>query len=276
MSYFFFPSREFFVDVLASIISSSKFQPWELAESVLPTVAEETHAASEDPITVALEIAHSAAFRSGLGASVFAPAHPHVSAEDVKTFASQVFSKHNIAVVGTGISQDVLTKLVEKNLRLQSSGSAASSPASKYFGGEARQTLSTGPQTVFVGFGTTGAPTADLAVLAAHLSTTPSVKWSASLSPIAAAIPAGTSVTPVLLPYSDASLFGLLVQGQSGASVKDATAASVKILKEKAKELKADELKAAVAKAKFTAASALESREGFVSYVGSKARTFSS
>lgn len=271
---FFFNFRAFFVDVLASILSSSKFSPWELSESVLPTVAEETRASSENPVTVALERAHAAAFRKGLGASLFAPAHPSVSVEDVKAFASQAFSASNIAVVGTGISQDVLSNLVEKSLHLSSTGTAASSPASKYYGGEGRQTLSNGPQTVFVGFGATGAPTAELAVLSAHLSTAPSIKWSSSLSPIASVIPTGTTVTPVLLPYSDASLFGLLVQGSSGASVKDAAVASVKVLKEKAQELKADELKAAVAKAKFAAASALESRDGFVSYVGSKVRFF--
>ncbi|KAI5121471.1 hypothetical protein M0805_003928 [Coniferiporia weirii] len=262
----------YFVDVLSSIISSSKFSTWEFNESVLPAVTEETRAASLNPATVALELAHAIAFRKGLGSSIFAPAHVSVTSDDVKSFAAQAFAKGNVAVLGTGIDQETLSKLVEKHLGALAGGSALASPSSQYFGGETRQVLHSGPQTVFIGFGTTGAPSAELAVLAAHLSTTPSVKWSAGLSPIAAAIPAGTVVQPVLLPYSDATLFGLLVQGETADAVKQAAAASVKILNETTVggSVKPEELKKAIAKAKFAAASAIEDRDGFVSAFGSK------
>ncbi|THH03697.1 hypothetical protein EW145_g6077 [Phellinidium pouzarii] len=263
----------YFVDVLSSIISSSKFKPWEFNESVLPVVTEETRAASLNPATVALELAHAIAFRTGLGSSVFAPAHLSVTSDDVKSFAAHAFSKGNITVLGTGIDQETLSKLVEKHFSTTSTGSTSASSASQYFGGETRQVLHSGPQTVFIGFGATGAPSAELAVLAAHLSTTPSVKWSASLSPITVAIPAGTAVHPILLPYSDATLFGLLVQGDSATAVKQAAAASVKILKDTTVggSVKPEELKKAVAKAKFAAASAVEYREGFISTFGPKA-----
>lgn len=259
------------MDILSSVISSTKFMPWELKESVLPTVEAETLAASADPTTIALELAHALAFHSGLGASIFAPSHPSVSLEEIKAFASQAFAKDNLAVLGTGIDQDALARLVEKSLNVSSAG-ALSSPASHYFGGETRHSLAGGPQTVFIGFGKAGAPTPEVAVLAAHLSTTPSIKWSASLSPIASAIPAGVTVQPVLLPYSDATLFGLLVQGESASDVREAAAASVKILRDTTAtgSLKPEELKAAIAKAKFAAASAVESREGFISTFGPK------
>ncbi|EJD04834.1 uncharacterized protein FOMMEDRAFT_132694 [Fomitiporia mediterranea MF3/22] len=258
-----------FVDVLSSVLSSSKFSPWELSESVLPTVEAETHAASQDSATVALELAHAVAFHSGLGSSVFAPSHPSVSLEDIKTFAGHVFAKNNLAILGTGVDQETLSKLVERSLNVSSSGSPVSSASSQYFGGETRQTLHGAPQTVFVGFGTAGAASPELAVLAARLSTTPSVKWSKSLSPLASVIPTGTTVQPVLLPYSDATLFGLLAQGESASAVKDAVAASVKVLKDSG-SVKPEELKAAIAKAKFTAASAIESRDGFFSTFGPK------
>ena len=76
----------------------------------------------------------------------------------------------------------------------------------------------------------------------------------------------------VLLPYSDATLFGLLVQGENAASVKEAAATAVKTLKTTAESgsIKPEEIKKAVAKAKFAAASATESREGFVSTFGPK------
>ncbi|KAL5525302.1 QCR2 [Sanghuangporus sanghuang] len=261
-----------FVDILSSVVSSSKFSPWELKESVLPTIEAETSAASADPTAVAIELAHAIAFHSGLGSSIFAPSHPSFTIEDVKSFAGQAFSKDNLVVLGTGIDQEALSRLLEKNLKVTSTGAALSSPASQYFGGETRLSLTEGPQTVFVGFGKAGTPPPEVAVLAAHLSTTPSIKWSASLSPIASAIPAGTSVRPVLLPYSDATLFGLLVQGESASDVREAAAASVKILRDTTAtgSVKPEELKAAIAKAKFAAASAVEDREGFISTFGPK------
>ncbi|KAL5498394.1 QCR2 [Sanghuangporus vaninii] len=261
-----------FVDILSSVVSSSKFSPWELKESVLPTVEAETSAASADPTAVAIELAHAIAFHSGLGSSIFAPSHLSFTIEDIKSFAGQAFSKDNFVVLGTGIDQEALSELLEKNLKVTSTGAALSSPASQYFGGETRLSLTEGPQTVFVGFGKAGAPSPEVAVLAAHLSTTPSIKWSASLSPIASVIPAGTSVRPVLLPYSDATLFGLLVQGESASDVREAAAASVKILRDTTAtdSVKPEELKAAIAKAKFAAASAVENREGFISTFGPK------
>ena len=122
---------------------------------------------------------------------------------------------------------------------------------------------------MFIGFGTTGASSSELAALAAHLSPTPSVKWSKGLSPLAS-LSEGTSVQTVYLPYSDATLFGLLVQGSSPAAVTEAGKAAVASLKAAAQGVKAEELKTAVAKAKFTAANAADTREGLVNILGSK------
>ncbi len=123
-------------------------------------------------------------------------------------------------------------------------------------------------ETVFLGFGTAGSPAPELAVLAAHLDPQPSVKWSEGTSPITG-IPLGASVKSVYLPYSDATLFGLLVQGQTAEDVKAAGKAAVAALKD-ASNIKAEDVKKAVAKAKFTAANSLDSRSGLVSVLGSK------
>ncbi|KAH9476831.1 Cytochrome b-c1 complex subunit 2, mitochondrial [Psilocybe cubensis] len=260
----------YFVDVLTSFVTSAKFARHEFEEYVAPLVAAEAESATHDPATRAIEAAHQLAFRSGLGSSLFAPAHNHITVEDIKSYASAAFTKGNIAVIGTGIDQATLSNLVEKSLAKAAAGTSASSPATKYFGGETRLDGHGGPQTVFVGFGTTGAPSAELATLAAHLSTTPSVKWSQGISPISS-LPKGTSVQPVYLPYSDASLFGLLVQGTTIEGVKEAGKAAVAALKAAAKGISADELKSAVSKAKFAAASAVDTREGLVTALGSKA-----
>jgi len=73
-------------------------------------------------------------------------------------------------------------------------------------------------------------------------------------------------VETILLPYSDATLFGLLVQGDSAASAKEAGKLAVKALKD-ASNLGGEELKRAIAKAKFAEASKVEGREGLVGAV---------
>ncbi|KAI0633113.1 ubiquinol-cytochrome C reductase complex core protein 2 [Trametes polyzona] len=259
----------FFVDVLSSFLTSAKFTRYELTESVAPTCEAETTAALSNPATHAVELAHALAFRSGLGNSIFATPGHHLTADDVKAYAQSVFGSGNVAVVGTGIDAALLEKLLEKSLGKFASAASPSSTPSKYFGGETRVDAHGAPETVFIGFGTSGAPTPELAVLAAHLDPTPSVKWSQSTSPIAAGLPIGSSVKAVHLPYSDASLFGLLVQGPTTAAVKEAGKAAVAAL-QAAGDIKGEELQKAIAKAKFAAASAFDGRDGVVSALGPK------
>ncbi|PFH50097.1 hypothetical protein AMATHDRAFT_61735 [Amanita thiersii Skay4041] len=261
--------EQFFVDVLSSFITSAKYTRHEYEEYVRPLVKAEAEAAVFDPSTQAIEHAHALAFRSGLGSSLFAPTHNTITVEDIKLYATSVFTKDNLVVLGTGIDQTTLSKLVERAFASTSSATS-SSQASKYYGGETRVESLSSPQTVFIGFGTTGAPSADVAALAAHLSPTPSVKWSQGTSPIAASIPKDSSVQTIHLPYSDATLFGLLVQGATPASVKEAGKVAVQALKSATSGIKAEELQRAVAKAKFSTATNLDGRFGLVSVLGPK------
>jgi ubiquinol-cytochrome c reductase core subunit 2 len=259
--------REYFVDVLASFITGARLPRHELNELVLPLVEADSTAASNDPTTKALEAAHTIAFRHGLGASLFATQHPSFTIDDIKTFATSAFSSGNIAVLGTGIDQAKLSKLVEKSLGKIPSSSSVATPSTKYYGGETRVESTNPLQTVFIGFGTTGAPSSDLAALASHVAPEPHVKWSKGISPISEATPSGTTVQTVYLPYSDATLFGVLIQGENAADTKTAAQAVVKVLKSQVSETDA---KKAVAKAKFRAASEADSRDGVVSLLGNK------
>ncbi|KAI0791108.1 Metalloenzyme, LuxS/M16 peptidase-like protein [Abortiporus biennis] len=261
--------ESFFVDTISSFLTDAKFTRHELQEYVAPVCAAESTASASNPASRALELAHIIAFRNGLGSPLFASEHSDIVVDNVKEFASSVFSKGNVAVLGTGISQEALSKLVEKTLASLPASAPASSTPTKYFGGESRVESHGGPQTVFVGFGTTGAPSAELAVLAAHLNPQSSIKWAESTSPLAAQIPATASVQAVSLPYSDASLFGLIIQGETAEDVKVAGKAAVDALKA-AGSLSGDELKRAVAKAKFAAANAVEGRSGLVAALGPK------
>lgn len=254
------------MDLLTSFVTSAKFTRHEFQEYVIPVLESESNAAVSDPATHAIELAHAIAFRSGLGSSLFASPHSAVTAEDIKTFAASAFSRDNIAVLGTGIDQSTLSRLVEKALSSASSAPAPSSSPSSYFGGETRVESHGGLQTVFIGHGVAGPSDPAIAALSAYLSPEPSLKWSKGLSPLAE-LPQGTSVQAVYLPYSDATLFGLLVQSTTTTGVKQAGIAAVKALKE-ANAVSAGDLKKAVAKAKFAAASAIDGRDGIVNVLG--------
>lgn len=256
------------MDLLTSFITSAKFTRHELEEYVVPVIESEATAASANPGTQAIELAHALAFRSGLGTPLFASQHSAVTVEDIKAYASAAFSKGNVAVLGTGIDQAVLSKLVEKAFASASASSAPSSSASTYFGGETRVEAHGGMQTVFIGYGVAGPSDPAIAALSAYLSPEPSLKWSKGLSPLAD-IPVGTSIQSVYLPYSDATLFGLLVQGTTAEGVKEAGRLAVQALKA-AGSAKAEDVKKAVAKAKFAAASALDGRDGVVNVLGPK------
>jgi len=269
------PNRAFFLDVLTSYITSAKFTRHEFEEYVAPLVEGDTASAAVDPAVRAIELAHAVAFRNGLGSSLYAPSHSGLTVEDVKDYAASVFNKGNVAVIGTGIDQATLSPLVDKAFaKAAVSAEATSSPASTYYGGENRAQAVGGAQTVFIGFGQSGAPTAELATLAALLSPAPSVKWSKGVSSLATGIPEGASVQSVYLPYSDAALVGLLVQAPTTAAVKEAGKLAVQALKDAAAGVSQEQLQAAVAKARFAAASGVDSRQGLVATLGSKVRFY--
>lgn len=261
--------RPFFVDLLTSFVTSAKFTRHEFEEYVQPIVESEVAAASADPAIQAIEAAHALAFRSGLGASIFASPHSAVTVEDIKAFAASAFSQNNVAVLGTGIDTATLSRLVEKSFT--TSGPAPTSSPSRYFGGETRVESHGGPQTVFIGYGVAGPSDPALATLAAHIDPEPSLKWSKGHSPFAE-LPTDTTVRSVFLPYSDATLIGLLVQSSSTEGIKQAAKIAVKSLKESG-SAKAEDLKKAVAKAKFAAASATDSRDNLINFLGSKVCT---
>ncbi|KAJ6518668.1 Metalloenzyme, LuxS/M16 peptidase-like protein [Mycena sanguinolenta] len=259
--------EEFFVKVLASVIASSKYYRHDYEELVLPTMQSEVHDLHRDPATLAVEVAHALAFRNGLGASLFATAHTPVTATDVEQFAASAFAKGNFAVLGTGISQSALSSLVEHAFASSKSASGPSTAPTAYFGGENRFESHGTPQTIFIGFGAAGVPSPELAALAAHIDPNPSVKWAKSASPILAG--ENISAQAVYLPYSDAALVGLLIQGPTAAGVREAGKAAVAALKGTS-GVKAEELKSAVAKAKFRMAASADGRTGVIDVVGSK------
>ena len=273
--------RAYFVDVLASFLASPKFTRHELNEYVLPAVHSESSAATQSAPTHALELAHGLAFRNGLGYSLYADAHStgNITAEDVRDLhAHAVSNPGGVAVLGTGISTESLAKLFDNAFSAHKKASTTpvpetrAPPATAYHGGATRVASAHGPQAVFVGFGsTTSASVPALHALAAHLNPVPALKWATSAAPLASAIPAGVSAYSVLLPYSDATLIGVVLEGADAGALKEGAKAVVGTFKDAAAgKVGKEELARATARAKFQLAAGVEGREGYVGAFGPK------
>jgi ubiquinol-cytochrome c reductase core subunit 2 len=273
--------RAYFVDVLASFLASPKFARHELNEYVLPAVHSESSAAIQSAPTHVLELAHELAFRNGLGYSLYADSETtgNITAEDVRGLhARAVGNPSNVAVLGTGISTESLAKLFEGAVSAYKAppatpvSTAPAPPATEYHGGAARVASAHGPQTIFVGFGSTASTSVPaLHALAAHLNPAPALKWASSAAPLASAIPAGVHAHSVLLPYSDATLVGVVLQGKDGAALREGAKAVVGAFKGAAGgKVGKEELARAVARAKFQLATGVEGREGYVGVFGPK------
>ncbi|KAH9996409.1 LuxS/MPP-like metallohydrolase [Russula compacta] len=277
----------YFVDVLASFLASPSFTRHELSEYVLPAVQSESNAAAQSAPTHAVELAHALAFRNGLGYSLYADSQTtgNITAEDVRDLHAQaVGNPSNVAILGTGISTESLAKLFETAVSAHKApGSRASTPTTPsaatttkttYHGGTARVASTHGPQTIFVGFGSTASASIPaLHALAAHLNPTPSLKWVTSSAPLASAIPAGVRARSVLLPYSDATLIGVVLEGRDAAALGEGAKAVVRAFKDAAAaggKIGQEELTRAVARAKFQLAAGVEAREGYVGTFGPK------
>ncbi|ORY32876.1 putative ubiquinol-cytochrome C reductase complex core protein 2 precursor [Naematelia encephala] len=264
-----------FLELLASVLSSTHYYPHEYAELVLPSIESETLASLASPSTLALDLAHSIAFRRGLGNSLYASPHSPVSAADVKAYAQQAYAKSNIAVLGGGISTDNLAKAVQSAFGGSSSGgSSLSGSTSTYYGGEQRVPLDVhatpGAQpTLIIAFGSAGEAKPELKVLPHLLGGQSSIKWTPGTSPlalIADKVP-GSSIKATLYPYSDASLLAVQISAPTSEAVGTLAKEAVQAIKA-AGSAKAEEVKKAIAQAKFAEATKFEYSDLFLQTAG--------
>jgi ubiquinol-cytochrome c reductase core subunit 2 len=258
--------RDYFVDVLGSVLSESKLANYEWEESVVPAIESDYAQASANPSVWGFDVAHSLAFRNGLGNSLFAMPHSEIPFELAKSYATAAFaSPSNIAVVASNVDGSAFKSLVSQYFTATST-SAAASPTSggqaKYFGGEAR--IPHHDNLLVVGFQGGPASSAPHAVLKHLLGGESAVKWSQGAgSGFATSAPGALAFN---FGYSDAGLVGFTAP--NGEAAKKAVAELKKVAKG---GLKQEDVKRAIAKAKFEAASLAESRSG-LELIGSQVR----
>lgn len=261
----------YFVEVLGDVVTDTQYTKHQYVEEVVPQIASEYQQAQTQPEMLAADVAHSLAFRTGLGNSLFAsPLHP-VDVTAIEAYAQNAFSKSNIAVLGSGVSSEELSSLVSEHFGSAPTGSALTTSPSKYFGGESRiETDLKGSGVFFLAL--PGGKVASAHTLLRYVLGGESyLKWAPGASPLSAIQAGSAKVQAVHMPYSDTGLFGVLVSGEA-SQVREAATKAVSALKDVAsKGVKDDEAKRAVAKAKFAVAQLLDSsRAGALETVGSE------
>ena len=204
--------------VLSDVVLNTKYEPYEFKD-VKKSVSFERGAAEAIPEVIALDIAHSIAFRHGLGNSLYASTTTKVtSSEQVKAFSNKVYTAPNITIAGTSVSHKELASLTDILFRDVSHAVSSTPIASKYFGGETRIHAADRNQFI-VGFEGAPAGTSDYAILqviCAYLDGTKHTKWGDGATKLAqVASERHVQISPFNIGYSDAGFFGIHISGES-------------------------------------------------------------
>ncbi|XP_055844314.1 cytochrome b-c1 complex subunit 2, mitochondrial [Episyrphus balteatus] len=225
--------QEVGLKLLQDIIAPA-FKPWEISD-VAPRIR--TQVAAVPPQIRAVELLHRAAFRTGLGNSLYIPKHKigKISSETLLHFVASNCTAGRCAVVGVGIDQNTLSGFAQ-SLELESGGGKDS--PSKYCGGEIRKEKGGDRAVVAVaGEAVFANPQEALAyaVLERALAPQPAVKWGNTNGALAKAASSAAGSTPVCISalnatYSDGGLFGFVVSADAGVAGK-AVEAAARVLK---------------------------------------------
>ncbi|KAI8377768.1 Metalloenzyme, LuxS/M16 peptidase-like protein [Radiomyces spectabilis] len=264
---------EQFAEIVGDVVSKQKFQDHEFVDVRKQTLAESANAFATCEIAT-IEAAHKAAFRKGLGNSIFAKPSAHIDNAAVKAYANELFLQNNVALVGSGIEHGELERLAETYFNLPAG--EAPLQASKYHGGETRIESVTDKGSYVIAF--EGAPlnSAEYAaaqVLRYALGGEQTIKFHPSsglLAQAASKFSDATQLKAFNFGYSDAGLFGVYVSAPA-ADASAATAAAAEQLSAVAKGLSQEELARAIAQAKFAAVANVETRLDRLESVGVQA-----
>ncbi|XP_019755594.1 cytochrome b-c1 complex subunit 2, mitochondrial [Dendroctonus ponderosae] len=220
---------------LAEVATQQVFKPWEVVELSDRLKLE----LAVRPLQVrAVDLLHKAAFRTGLGNSLFVPKFQigKISSETLQHYVASNFVSGRSAVVGLGLDEAKVKQLAQS---LSLSDNDGVNNASPYKGGEIRSDK--GGDFAFVAIAGEGAPVTNAkeavaaAVLQRALGVGPQIKWSTSDNGILSKAIAGASSEPfassaINANYSDTGLVGVLLAAPARSAGKLVEGA-VKVLK---------------------------------------------
>lgn len=211
------------------------FKPWEIADS---TTFIKNQVAAIPPQVRAVELLHKAAFRTGLGNSVYIPKFQigKLSSESLSHYVAENCTASRCAVVGVGIDQNALVGFAQS---LELGSGAGKSSAASYYGGDARHDKPGNVTHVAVA-GQGGAlnnqkEALAFAILQQAVGASPVTKRGAINGPFGKALSAAVgdasvSFAALNASYSDAGLFGFVVStnAQTAGKAVEAVARALK------------------------------------------------
>lgn len=120
----------YYVNMLANVCAHTSFRAHELVETVLPAARAQFSNAYSSNAFVALEEAHAASFRRGLGQPLYYNGVAQVSPESIAEFAHAAFNSDSLHISATGVNESDLQQFVAESAFSALEGtSAASTPA---------------------------------------------------------------------------------------------------------------------------------------------------
>jgi len=256
----------------------------EFQEEVLPIAKLAQKVLLDSTTELALNSVHGVAFHRGLGT----PLHPtsstplskYLNPRDLKLWSKAAYAKPNIAVVANGASHEDLSKWVG-----QFFADCASShpsrvpkvdfPPTKYYGGEERIAHDSGNTMVLAfpgssSFTSGGSYKPEISVLAALLGGQSTIKWTQGFTLLAkaAAEYPQAHISTSHAAYSDAGLLYVTLTGNA-RHVRDASKTVVKTIQSiAAGEVSKEDIRKAVALAKFRALEAGQNVEAGLESTG--------
>ncbi|XP_026285734.1 cytochrome b-c1 complex subunit 2, mitochondrial [Frankliniella occidentalis] len=219
--------------VLHSVTTEQLFHPWELAENI-PRLKYEL--ALVPPQARVIDMLHGAAYRTGLGNSLFIPKYLVGSqgTETLHHYVQNTFLGNRTVVSATGISNNAAKIFAERLNFAEGSGLGTSS---QYYGGELRKRCKGLAHVAIAadGAGINQKEALAFGILQHALGTGAKVKYGSgagSLSKLVTEAAAGepAAVSALNVSHQDAGLFGLVISCEPKVAGR-VTEAAVKALK---------------------------------------------
>ncbi|KAL9106917.1 MAG: hypothetical protein Q9227_008103 [Pyrenula ochraceoflavens] len=270
----------YFTELLAEVVSRTRYTPYELDEDVVRVMRTAQKKILASPLKLAINSVHGIAFHRGLGTPQYpvstTPFTKYLDSESIASYASSAYAKPNIAVVANGADHDDFGKWVQEFFKeFPAAGAKLESSPTKYYGGEER--IAHGSSNAMIlGFPGSSSFTSgssykpEMSVLAALLGGESSIKWSSGFSLLskAAADVQHAHVSTQNASYSDAGLFYVAINGEADEVSKTARNVVAALKKVAAGDISSEDIAKAVALAKFNALEAGQQTDAGIEATG--------
>ncbi|KTW30035.1 ubiquinol--cytochrome-c reductase subunit 2 [Pneumocystis jirovecii RU7] len=247
----------YFVELLAEVLTKTRYNVYELDETVLPYALAENRKRYFTPTMFGFDALHELAFRRGLGRPLLTNERNYATVEMVKNYAEKSYVKNNIVVLATNANQSELVDLVKEYFDILSPGNAALSPKSVYYGGENRIPFKSPIGHFLISFPRPAGfvPLSDEYFLLSYLLGMGSrIKWSYENSPfgnIEKSFSNGTTLLSNNFEYSDMGLFCIHVYGPVN-TLEKAVKSFVGTLRSIVKVINDEDIRKAISQAKYS------------------------